>query len=201
MLKALLGLLIISALLLIPNPVSADTSIYIGVTALGQETDNLDIANSPDFYAFGIVHLSDVVETDPNHFLVTNIGNVDLDISIHGEDMTGILKTWILSDNATPSYETYGLLAGIPSGLSILGLYGGDSWPALGGIGGDSQQQFGNGGDYTIIIKQTPAYNILVYTLSPGDSLEWGFEALFPTSGMGNEDMAGHVILSSTKAT
>jgi hypothetical protein len=175
----------------------------IGITAHGQGTDNLDITNAPDWYAFGMVHLSDVEETGLTHFTVTNVGDVDMDIAIYGTDMTGdvIPRIWTLSDNATPDYQTYGLLAGIPSGEGILGGLGGDEWATVGESGGDEWTELGEGGDYTIVIKKTPSYNILVYTLSPGESLEWGFEALFPTSGLGNEDMAGHVILGATKST
>lgn len=59
---------------------------------------------------------------------------------------------WVLSDTATPDADTAGLKAGL------------------------------EGGDYTIIIKKTPAYNTLVSGLANEATQKWGLKLYTPTS-------------------
>jgi len=59
---------------------------------------------------------------------------------------------WSLSDTATPGVDTVGLKAGI------------------------------EGGDYTIIVKKTPAYNVLVSGLADSATQNWGLKLYAPTS-------------------
>jgi len=59
---------------------------------------------------------------------------------------------WTLSDTATPGTDTVGLKAGL------------------------------EGGDYTIIVKKTPAYNVLVSDLADGATQKWGLKLYAATS-------------------
>lgn len=162
--------LLVIGILLLPTSALAGDSVNIAVLVTGGE-DILDITNVSDNYSFGSVHISDNKSTGLDYFLLTNVGNVDLDISIYGEDLTGGLVTWTLSDLAVPDSATYGMKAG------------------------------SEGGSYSIVIKKTESYNLLKGDLGVSENVSWGFEAYFPTSNLGNESMSGKITLLASKNT
>lgn len=93
-----------------------------------------------------------------------------------GADVTITIKAidwtggvgWTLSDTATPDADTAGLKAGL------------------------------DGGDYTIIVKKTAAYNTLVAALSDNTTQKWGLKLYTPTSHSDGAQKTTTVTLTAT---
>lgn len=151
-LTLVLSLILVSALGLNLSAVAlaADTGT-IGITAEGQE---VAITVSPTTWDVGIVAPGDpAVESGLDHFTLTNTGNVNVDTTISGTDLTGGGGTdWTLSDTATSGADTYGLNAGL------------------------------SGGSYDIVVKKAAPYNTVVAGLAPGGTQAFGLQFLVPTS-------------------
>lgn len=73
----------------------------------------VSISNTPSSWDFELVDTSSTYETGLTCFNTTNVGNVEVDISISGSNMTGGGYTWVISDTATPDDMVYGLKAGV----------------------------------------------------------------------------------------
>ena len=67
----------------------------------------VDISNTPDNWHLGTISTNSTYQTD---FIVTNSGNVTINITISASNMTGGIP-WTLSDNASPGTDIYGLRA------------------------------------------------------------------------------------------
>jgi len=78
-------------------------------------TLKVDITNTPASWDFGTVWENSTYSTGLTAFNVTNTGDVPVNISISGTNMTGV-GTWTLNDTATPGADTYGLKAGVVGG-------------------------------------------------------------------------------------
>jgi hypothetical protein len=87
---------------------SAGTGYGTSVTVT---TGNPGISSSPDEYDFDTVAIAGTVQTAIDYFTITNTGNCTVDVTIQGTDLTGGDDTWDLSDTATPSENTYGMIA------------------------------------------------------------------------------------------
>ena len=92
-------------------------------------------------------------------FTVENLSGGAVDITISGTDMTGGGYTWDLADDGSPGDMTYALKAGL------------------------------DGGDYTIIVRETATYNTLVSSLADSGTQDWGLKMWTPTTfdNEGNE--------------
>lgn len=75
-------------------------------------TLEIAISNTPPSYDFGTVNAGSTYSTGLTAFNITNTGDVPVNISIGGTNMTGG-ATWVLNDTATPGADIYGLKAGI----------------------------------------------------------------------------------------
>jgi len=114
-------------------------------------TLSYDLNVSPDSYDAGIQALSSTVETGLDYFTITNDSNCVVDVTIGGSDFVGEGTNWTLSDTATPGSNIAGLKAGL------------------------------EGGSYTIVVKKTLPYNILVEDLSIGGTQNFGLRLYMPT--------------------
>jgi len=86
------------------------TQVYVNVD-YGNATAPA-INNTPASYDFGTVETSTTLATGLTVFNVTNTGDVPVNISISGTNMTGGTQ-WTLNDTATPGADIYGLKAGV----------------------------------------------------------------------------------------
>ena len=80
---------------------------------------------------------------------------------------------WTLAADATPAANTYGLKAGL------------------------------EGGDYTVIVKKTEAYNTLKTNLAPAATQKWGLKLWMPTSvtNYDGQEMSGTVTLVASASS
>lgn len=131
-----------------------------------------DISNTPDSWS---VNSGDPLLAGSNYstgltyFTVTNSSGGPVDISIYGTDMAGGGYTWDLADDGSPGDMTYALKAGL------------------------------SGGDYTIIVRETEPYNILVSALGNGLTQDWGLRFWAPTvfDEDDNNGKSGSVIIEA----
>ena len=186
-LLTVLGLLIILGSLIIPWPVIAE----IGITC------------DPNEYDFGILRASENVSTGLDYFTCNNTGNTTIDVQISSDNMVGIIKVWNLSDTATPGDSTYGMKAGQPVSYVRIGFSGGDEQESLGFADEDEWETVGYIWEegYMVIVKRNGPYNYLFIGLPPGGIFKWGLEFYSPTTNIGNEEMAGTVILTASLHT
>jgi len=127
------------------------------------------ISITPDKYDFGLISEGAAVETTLTCFTITNNSASPINVTIGGTDATGGV-TWILSDDATPGANIYGLKAGL------------------------------KGGDYTIIVRKNGPYNILVSDLGASANQSWGFKLYAPTTMNDGVPKTGTLTLTATAA-
>jgi len=132
-----------------------------------------EITNAPDNYGFGVLPVNTTSTTGLDYFTITNTGNCAVDIVIYGTDLTGGDDTWDLADDATPGENIYALKAGL------------------------------DGGDYTIIVRETETYNTLKSNLAISATQDWGLKLWLPTSvtGYDSQQMGGTVTLVASEAS
>jgi len=117
-----------------------------------EESYTMAITSTPDSYDFGTLEVNTTGATGLTHFTITNTGNVAVDITIQGTDLTGGDDTWTLSNTAEAAANTYGLKVGL------------------------------EGGDYTVIVKKSATYNVLKSNLAVDATQKWGLKIWMPTS-------------------
>lgn len=142
---------------------AANPAITITVTARA-----VSVSNTPSSWDFDLVGTNSTYETGLTCFNTTNVGNVEVDISISGSNMTGGGFTWELSDTATPDDMVYGLKAGL------------------------------SGGNYTIIVKLNSPYNYLAENVTVDTSQQWGLRIWTPTDYDDGNDKTGTVTITAS---
>ena len=73
----------------------------------------VEITNSPEPQAFGVLEVNTTSTTTINYFTVTNTGDLAVVVTMSCTNLTGGGKTWTLSDTATPLENVWGLQIGL----------------------------------------------------------------------------------------
>ncbi len=139
-----------------------------GTTLNFTTTYTLSISLDHNSFSFGIMQASTNLTTGLTNYTVTNDGNVIEDITIHGHDLTGVGKTWTLSDDGGVGSSIYGLWAGL------------------------------SGQSYNITVRKNTVYNYLVTSLGVSGAQEFGLQICSPSSNIGNVEMSGTVVLTAS---
>ena len=196
------GLAVIVAIILTMLPVGVSITGE-GVLSIGLSRTYANpaasITVSPISYDFGIVGANSTFQTGLTYFTLTNDGDVGVNITIQGTDMTGGVG-WTLSDTATPGTDIVGLKSGTKAPYSTIGFSGGDQETSVGFAGGDEQDLVGfvGQGDYSVVIKKTATFNTIIYKMPPGSSIKWGFAMYVPTEFTDGVEKTGTITLTAT---
>ena len=75
----------------------------------------VEVTNSPDSYAFGIIAASSTPSTGLDYFTITNNSGFAIDILIYGTDMTGGVG-WTLANDGNPGADIVAIKAGLDGG-------------------------------------------------------------------------------------
>lgn len=145
----------------------APPALYVEYTSAAPE-----ITNSPDSWAVGVIPVNTSTNTTINYFTLNNTGNCAVDITIQGTNLTGGDDTWILSSNATPGENIYGLYAGKDDADDL----------------------------FDVVVNTTA--NLFVSSLAEDATQAWGLNLTMPTSlsGYDAQQMSGTVTLIASAA-
>jgi len=113
-----LSMLMVLSLGIVPVALAADSGT-VNITAQG-DNQEIAITVTPPSHDFGVLVASTVNPSGLDAFILTNTGNVVVNTTIAGENMTGTGVPWVLAgEDEGPAADRYALDAGLSSGTAF----------------------------------------------------------------------------------